>query len=343
MRILIVSDAWLPQVNGVVRTYQNIIRELEATGHTVRVVGPGDFVTLPLPTYKEIRLALLPYFRLSKIIRDFRPDAIHIPVEGPLGWAARRWCIWHKRSYTTSYHTHFPDYAAERVTFLGRHVQECVRRLMVVHIRRFHARAKATFVATQSLEDNLRRWGFKGRLVRLVRGADFSMLHPGDKTEFGGLPKPVMLYVGRISIEKNLEAFLNLDLPGTKVLVGAGPALEELQARYQDAVFTGMKTGADLAAHYRSADVFVFPSRTDTFGMVIIEAMASGLPVAGYRATGPKDIITDPITGATDDDLRQAITQALAAPGTVGDRFVYAQAHYSWPPVAETFLNTQKS
>ncbi|HEY8964004.1 MAG TPA: glycosyltransferase family 1 protein [Alphaproteobacteria bacterium] len=343
MRILIVSDAWAPQVNGVVRTYQNIIRELENMGHTVKVIGPADFNTFALPTYKEIRLSILPDFKLKRLIEDFKPEAIHIPVEGPLGWAARRYCLRRNIRYTTSYHTHFPDYVAKRVSPLGRHAQEIARRLMIWHIRRFHAPAKATFVATQSLEGELRAWGFKNRMVRLLRGADFTVFHPGAKKEFANLPKPILLYVGRISVEKNIEAFLDLDVSGTKVLVGHGPAEDDLKSRYPNVVFAGIKTGADLGAYYRSADIFVFPSKTDTFGMVLIEALASGLPIAAYRATGPIDIVTEDLLGAIDDNLHVAIQKALRTPGDAQARFEYTQAHYSWPAVANVFLETQKS
>jgi glycosyltransferase involved in cell wall biosynthesis len=343
MRILIVSDAWEPQINGVVRTYQHIIPELKAMGHTVEVIGPRQFWSFPLPGYKEIELALFPARKLYRLIDAFNPDSIHIAVEGPLGWAARRYCIKHKKPFTTSFHTQFPDYVAKRAKFLGNFAQRMIRRAAIAFVRYFHARAKCIFVATQSLEEQLIRWRFKRPMVRLVRGADFNVFHPGEKTLFQDLPKPILLYVGRVAVEKSIEDFLSLDLPGTKAVVGDGPARDDLQHRYPDAIFTGSKEGQDLGAHFRSGDVFVYPSKTDTFGKVLIEALASGLPVAAYDVTGPKDIITEPLLGCVGGDLKAAILNTLNAPGTAQDRFAYTQDHYSWRAVAEVFLNAQKS
>lgn len=340
MKILIVSDAWEPQINGVVRTYQHIIEHLKAQGHEVVVIGPDRFISLPMPMYSEIRLALFPYRKLKKMISAFCPDTIHIAVEGPLGWATRRYCRRRKIPFTTSYHTMFPDYVSKRVQWMGRRVAWIVRMLAIAHVRRFHRASAATFVATQSLEDQLRRWRFKGRMVRLSRGVDLDLFRPGEKTLFKDKPDPIMLYVGRVAVEKNIEAFLSMDIPGTKVVVGAGPSLSRLSRQYPDVVFAGVQQGGDLAAHFRSADVFVFPSRTDTFGIVLIEALASGLPVAGYNVTGPVDIITSPDLGAVDRDLKVATEQALASKATPEQRHQYVEEHYSWEKVSEVFLET---
>lgn len=333
LKILIVSDAWEPQINGVVRTYQHIITHLEAMGHEVQVIGPKRFVNTAMPGYGEIRLALMPYYRLKGFIKKFKPDAIHIAVEGPLGWAARRYCMMKNIPFTTSYHTHFPDYVAKRAPF----AKDFARQKGIEHVRTFHAPAASIMVATESLENDLRGFGFQNEFRRLSRGVDASVFKPMEPTLFADLPKPVMLYVGRVAVEKNLEAFLSLDRSGTKVIVGAGPDLEMLRKKYPDAVFTGAKVGHELAAHYASADVFVFPSRTDTFGIVLIEALACGLPVAGYPVTGPVDIITEDFLGAVDEDLNAAVTRALAH-GSREERARYAAKMYSWPSVAADFL-----
>lgn len=334
LKILIVSDAWEPQINGVVRTYQNIIPHLQAMGHEVQVIGPKRFLNTAMPGYGEIRLALMPYYRLKGLIKKFMPDAIHIAVEGPLGWAARRYCLLKNIPFTTSYHTHFPDYTAKRLPF----AKDFARQKGIDFVRRFHAPAASVMVATQSLERELREFGFKNPFRRLSRGVDPSVFHPDYADIFSDLPKPVMLYVGRVAVEKNLEAFLAIDRPGSKVIVGHGPDMAALQKKYPSTIFAGSKVGAELAAHYASADVFVFPSRTDTFGIVLIEALAAGTPVAGYPITGPVDIVTEDFLGAVDEDLNLAITKALSR-GTKEERSAYATAHYSWPNVAKDFLH----
>ena len=338
MRLLIVSDAWEPQINGVVRTYQHITAELRDMGHHVDVIGPDRFTSMPMPGYAEIRLSLFAAHKLTKLIDAFAPDAIHIAVEGPLGLAARRYCLRRNKPFTTSFHTQFPDYMAARVQFFGQAVMRLVRRAAIAFVRYFHAPAQCIFVATPTLEDQLRDWGFKMPMVRLLRGVNFDIFYPDAPRLMTEHPKPVQLYVGRVSIEKNIEAFLELPTPGTKIIVGGGPALESLKRKYPHAIFAGVQQGEELAAHFRSADVFVFPSKSDTFGIVLIEALACGLPVAGYDVMGPRDILTEPFLGAVDDDLLAAVQCALAAPGTPRERSAYAQSLYSWRAVAETFL-----
>lgn len=342
MKILIVSDAWQPQVNGVVRTYEHLSAELEKLGHEVRVVGPQDFPwRIPMPGYAEIELALFPYGRLKKIIEEYAPEALHIATEGPLGWAARKYALKKGQRFTTSYHTHFPDYIAKRVGKVLPFLYAPIRRTAIKTIRRFHAPAKGMMVATQSLEDELTEWGFQTPKFRLSRGADLALFYPGDKDLFNDTKRPVAIYVGRVAIEKNLEAFLKMDWPGTKVIVGEGPSMQMLKTRYPDAVFTGKKLGGELAAHYRSADVFVFPSKTDTFGIVLIEALASGLPIAAYNVTGPKDILTEPYMGVMDDNLSQAALKALET-GTAQERADHVKKIYTWENAALQFETALK-
>lgn len=340
MKLLIVSDAWHPQVNGVVRTYEHLKEELEKKGHTVHVVGPKDFrVSLPMPMYPEIRLALAPYGRLKKLIEEFEPEHIHIATEGPLGWAARRYCMLVDYAFTTSYHTHFPDYTVKRLPRFMKGLSGIVRTLAIKFVRHFHAPAKSMLIATKSLEKELKDWGFTTAMRPLTRGVNLDQFYPGDKTLFQDLPKPVALYVGRVAVEKSIEDFLKMDWDGSKVIVGDGPSREELAKAYPDAHFVGKKTGEDLAAHYRSADLFVFPSRTDTFGIVLIEALASGLPVAGYTVTGPIDIITEPFLGHLDDtDLAKAARVALKN-GTAQERADYVKDFYRWEKAAQQFEN----
>ncbi|MGY6635147.1 MAG: glycosyltransferase family 4 protein [Alkalilacustris sp.] len=335
--ILIVSDAWTPQVNGVVRSYQNIARVLRDRGDAVEVIGPEAFATLPMPGYGEIPLAVAPRRRLSQMIDGLAPRAVHIAVEGPLGWAARRHCLDRGLPFSTAFHTNFPAYAALRVP---RPLARPVERSAAALARRFHAPAHLTYVATPSVEAQLRRWGFAGRLARLSRGVDCSVFHPGP--ERAPTDPSVLLYVGRVAPEKNIDAFLRLTEaqtgPARKIVVGDGPDLSLLRRRHPDVTFTGLLTGAALARVYRSADVFVFPSCTDTFGIVLIEALASGLPVAAHDMPGPRDIVTAPELGALDADLGRAIRRALQAPGSRQTRHAHARDRYSWDRVAETFL-----
>ncbi len=344
MRILVVSDAWTPQVNGVVRTYEHLRHHITEQGSEFKVIGPGDFrYTIPLPGYPEIRLPVMPYWRLKRMIERWEPDCLHIATEGPLGWAARTYARRTGKSFTTSYHTQFPDYTAKRAARFCPFLFHPVRNLAIRIVRRFHAPAESIMVATPSLEDELKSWSFKNKMARLTRGVDIEIFHPPKTppTLFEDLTKPVALYVGRVAIEKNLEEFLKMPWPGSKVIVGDGPAMNDLKTRYPDAVFAGKKFGHDLAEHYRAADIFVFPSKTDTFGMVLIEAMACGLPVAGYPVTGPKDLITDDLLGATDEDLETAAQKALEAGSGAAartKRFAHVKKHYTWKKAAEQFI-----
>ncbi len=337
-RILIVTDAWSPQVNGVVRSYESIIRELQLIGHEVAVISPQDFRRLPLPGYREIALALVPYRSLAGKIADFAPDRIHIAVEGPLGWAARRYCLRHRMPYSTAFHTNFPAYIALRAPSV---LRKPLHRITLALLRRFHGRAQYTFVATPSIAEQLRDWGFAGQLRPLSRGVDADVFYPPPDAVRNDMP--VLLYVGRVAPEKNLDAFLSLTPgqtgPARKIVVGDGPALGALRRAYPDVAFCGTLTGQSLGDIYRLADVFVFPSRTDTFGIVMIEALASGLPIAAYNVPGPCDIVTEPSLGALDDDLGRAIRRALAAPGNRKSRSERTYRHYSWKAVAQSFLD----
>jgi glycosyltransferase involved in cell wall biosynthesis len=326
MRILLVSDAWFPQINGVVRTLSRVKEELEAQGHDFEVISPDLFPTVPCPTYPEIRLALFPGKRLRDKIEGFAPEAIHIATEGPLGIAARRYCIRRRLPFTTSYHTKFPEYVSARApvpTSLGYAV-----------MRWFHGASKGVMVATPTLRRDLESRGFKN-VKSWSRGVDVELFRPRNDHALD-LPRPIFLYVGRVAVEKSIEDFLRLDLPlGTKVVVGDGPQLPALKARYPEAVFTGAKQGEELARHYASADVFVFPSRTDTFGLVMLEALASGVPVAAYPVPGPNDVIDGHGVGVLDEDLGFAALQALAIPPQ------RCRAHalkHSWTACAEQFL-----
>jgi glycosyltransferase involved in cell wall biosynthesis len=305
LKILIVSDAWRPQVNGVVRTLEILGRDLEALGHQVRFATPDRHFTLPLPTYPEIRLSVLPRRALERQIRAWRPDAIHIATEGTLGFSARALCLRHAIPFTTSFHTRFPDYVRARLPFVP---EAAIYRVL----RRFHGKASVTMAATPSLKAELEQHGFAN--VRIwSRGVDVEQFHPvpGAALPF---PKPVWLSVGRIAVEKNIEAFLRLDLPGTKVVVGDGPARAGLERRYPQARFLGLKTGEELAAAYAGGDVFVFPSRTDTFGLVLLEALACGTPVAAYPVQGPRDVLGEAPVACLDEDLARACKRALEIP-----------------------------
>jgi glycosyltransferase involved in cell wall biosynthesis len=329
LRLLIVSDAWFPQVNGVVRSLSTMVGILRARGHVVDVIGPADFNTMPLPTYPEIKIALFPGRKLKRMIEAADPNAIHIATEGPLGWAARKHCLRLGWSFTTSYHTRFPEYVAERFPVpLG---------LMYRLMRRFHGPSDAVMVSTPSIEDSLRSWGFTN-LARWGRGVDTTLFRPRDKSLFDGFARPVALYVGRVAVEKNIEAFLKLDLPGSKVVVGDGPQLETLKAAYPEVHFLGAKQGETLAAHYAAADVFVFPSRTDTFGLVLLEALASGVPVAAYPVPGPIDVLAGDGAGvsALCDDLGAAVRQALEKSPQACRAFAL---RHSWDASADQFFD----
>jgi len=325
MRILVATDAWHPQVNGVVRTYERLAQELPKLGADISFLTPDPFYTMPCPTYPEIRLSLATAGMVARRIEEARPDFIHIATEGPLGLLARGYCRKNKRPFTTSYHTRFPEYVSARLP-----VPES---WCYAFQRRFHNSGAGMFVATQSVEDDLTEKGFV-RMMRWSRGVDLELYRPQDVRVFGD--EPIFLYVGRVAVEKNLEAFLDLDLPGRKVVVGGGPQLSELTERYPDALFTGPKHGEELAQAYASSDVFVFPSLTDTFGLVLLEALACGVPVAAYPASGPKDVLTDPSCGVVGQDLQAAALQALEL-----DRDA-AREHallFSWENSARQFID----
>ena len=327
-RILIVSDAWQPQVNGVVRTLTTLAGELRDMGHEVDVIGPNRFRTIPCPTYPDISLSVLPGRRLIRMIEAFRPDALHIATEGPLGLAARRWAKRTGFAFTTAFHTRFAEYVKARTGIPVRPIY--------AWMRRFHDAGHGTMVATASLRDELAGRGFRN-IRPWSRGVDLSLFKPEPREEFD-LPRPIFIHIGRIAVEKNIAAFLDLDLPGSKVVVGGGPMLTKFQRDYPNVHFTGPKHGEALARAYAGADVFVFPSLTDTVGLVILESLACGTPVAAFPVTGPKDVLTgaDGMVGAVDTDLRAAAMRALSADRQACRR--HAET-YSWRACAETFLS----
>jgi len=325
MRILIATDAWYPQVNGVVRTYERLADELPKLGAEVSFLVPSQFRTLPCPTYPEIRLALATPGMVTRHIEAVGADFIHIATEGPIGLLTRQYCRNAKRPFTTSYHTRFPEYVSARLPI--------PESWCYAFQRRFHNSGAGLFVAAPSVEADLKAKGFD-RMMRWTRGVDVDLFRPRDVRLFG--EQPVFLYVGRVAVEKNIKAFLDLDLPGRKVVVGGGPQAAELERRYPDTLFTGPKEGEALAEAFASADVFVFPSLTDTFGLVLLEALACGVPVAAFPASGPKDVLTDPAVGVIDTDLRVAALKALQL-----DRGA-ARAHalnFSWENSAREFLD----
>jgi glycosyltransferase involved in cell wall biosynthesis len=324
MRVLVATDAWHPQVNGVVRTYERLAMEAPSLGFEVSFLAPPHFRTLPCPTYPEIRLALAGPRAIARHIKAARPDFIHIATEGPIGFMTRRYCRKTKWPFTTSYHTRFPEYVSARLPV----PEDWCYALQ----RRFHNGAAGTFVATPSLTAELESRGFV-RLMPWSRGVDTELFKPRKVRLFG--PAPVFLYVGRVAVEKNVKAFLDLDLPGRKVVVGGGPQAADLARLYPDALFTGPREGEALAEAYASADVFVFPSLTDTFGLVLLEALSAGLPVAAYPTTGPLDVITDSRIGVLDNDLEAAALRALTLDHAA------ARAHalrYSWENSARQFF-----
>jgi glycosyltransferase involved in cell wall biosynthesis len=327
VRIVLVSDAWLPQVNGVVRTLLAVVQELESAGHRVTTITPDLFRTVPCPGYAEIRLALGGRRRVSHFIEAAAPDAIHIATEGPLGLAARRWCVKRGYAFTTAFHTRFPEYLAARIAVPARWTYGA--------LRWFHAPSRGVMVATESMRRELRGFGF-ANLRPWGRGVDTSLFAPGPRGGFGDLPRPIFVCVGRVAPEKNLPAFLDLDLPGSKVVIGDGPALPEMQRRYPGAHFLGRREHRALAALYASADVFVFPSRTDTFGLVLLEALASGLPVAAYPVPGPLDVVGDSGAGVLGEDLRVAALGALDVPR---ERCRAHALTFTWQACARQFLD----
>ncbi len=327
-RITVVTDAWHPQVNGVVRSIERTNAELIAMGAEVTMVTPDLFWTLPLPSYPEIRVAISTYRRVAREIERGQPSYVHIATEGPLGLKARKWCRRHGMPYTTSYHTRFPEYVAARLP-----VPES---WLYALVRRFHNGGAGCMVATDTLAAELSARGFRN-LMRWGRGIDADLFRPRpDEKPLFDLPRPIFINVGRVAVEKNLEAFLALDLPGSKVVVGDGPQRAGLEKRYPNVHFAGVMIGEELARAYASADVFVFPSRTDTFGNVLLEALASGLPVAAYPVMGPLDILGDSDAGILDEDLRAACLGALAIDPVAARELALS---FSWRRAALQFLD----
>ena len=329
MKILVATDAWRPQVNGVVRTYERLREEAAPLDAEIIFLTPGEFSTVPCPTYPEIRLSLPGYSYIGQRMREIEPDAVHIATEGPLGWMTRSHCLRKGIPFTTSFHTRFPDYISSRFNLPEGWIWSI--------LRRFHNAGAGIMVATPTLARELEERGFE-RTLSWTRGVDTEMFRPRDVRRFGD--GPVYLYVGRVAIEKNIEAFLNAKLDGRKVVVGDGPQLQELRGRYPDVMFTGKRVGEDLAECYASADVFVMPSKTETFGIVILEAMASGLPVAAYPVTGPIDLIAPGETGVLSHDIAQAAREALALSR---DEIRKRALEYSWEAAARLFVSNIES
>ena len=326
MKILLISDAWQPQINGVVRTLENTRAELQGLGHAVEVIGPDRFCTLPMPGYREIPLALLPGRRLDRLIEAFAPDCIHIATEGPLGVAGRRWCLRHKLAFTTSYHTRFPEYLRLRAPV--------PTRWTYAWLRRFHGAAERTMVRTRTQKKDLSQRGFT-RLEVWPGGVDTQLFRPRTERMLK-LPGPIALYAGRVAREKSLDDFLAVDFPGSKVIVGDGPETAALQARGPQAHFLGYRHGEELARLVASADVFVFPSRTDTLGLVMLEAMACGVPVAAFPVPGPQDVVLDGVSGCLDADLGAAMARALQLDRTACRTFA---VEFSWRHCTRIFLD----
>lgn len=329
MKILIVTDAWLPQINGVVTTLRKTQAMLTDWGHEVQVVEPSQFKTVPCPGYNTIRLAVFPKGKLSGIIQDFQPDSIHIATEGPLGIAARSYCKRKRRMFTTSFHTRFAEYIKMYMPRMPVSLKS-----LYAYLRWFHSPALNTLVATPSLHEELKERDFSN-LARWSRGVDLELFRPRSK-DFIEEEGPVFMYMGRVSVEKNIDEFLKLDLPGCKYVIGDGPYLETLKQRYPEVRFTGFKKGEELASYLAAADVFVFPSLTDTFGLVMLEAMACGVPVAAFPVTGPKDVVIDGKTGYLDEDLKQAALKALEL--NPEDCCNHAR-QFSWENCSQQFLS----
>lgn len=325
MRVAIVTDAWHPQINGVARTLSRMQAGMEAAGHEVAVLAPHRFRTLPCPFYPTIRLAVGAGPALGRALAEFRPEAVHIATEGPLGLAARAYCLASGWPFTTAFHTRFPEYLNAR----------CRLPLAwgYAALRRFHAPAQRTMVATATVRRELAARGF-ARLVAWTRGVDTGLFRPGCAPALD-LPRPVFLYVGRIAVEKNLPAFLDLDLSGAKLVVGDGPLLPALRRRYPAVHFAGAQSERALAAHYAAADVLVMPSRTETFGLVMLEALACGVPVAAFPAPGPTDVIGDSGAGVLADDLAAAARAALEIPR---ERCIAHASRFSWQASIDQFV-----
>lgn len=329
LKIVIATDAWKPQLNGVVRTLETLGDILTRFGNQVRYITPNEFKSLPLPSYPEIRLSLLPNRRVSRIINDFKPDAVHIATEGPIGRAVRRFCKRRDYPFTTSFHTRFPEYAHERWAVpisWGYAV-----------LKDFHKDGETMMVATPGLMDELKERGFVDMKL-WARGVDLKQFAPGDRSPLDHYPRPIFLYVGRLAVEKSIEDFLKLELPGTKLIVGEGPQRQDLEARFKDAVFVGPKFGDELTRYYQGSDVFVFPSRTDTFGLVNVEALACGTPVAAYPVRGPLEILAGAPEGCgvLNEDLRQACLDAWRTRDPAACRS-WAE-NFSWESASRQFI-----
>lgn len=326
MRIAIITDAWQPQVSGVVTTLNRTIRQLEQWGHQILVISPTEFKSIPCPTYDEIPLALFPGRKLAASLSQFAPQAVHIATEGPLGWAARRWCLRSGLAFTTSYHTRFPEYIRLRVPI--------PLALSYAVIRHFHRRATRTMVVSEALQQELEGRGFQN-LTLWSRGVDVEIFKPYERG-FLNDSRPISIYVGRVAKEKNIEDFLSMETSGTKYVVGDGPARQELMAKYPRVRFPGYKHGEQLARYMAAADVFVFPSRTDTFGVVLLEANACGLPVAAYPVTGPSQIVCNGVNGVLRHNLALAVQQALHLDR---DKCLAAARQYSWQNCSQQFVS----
>ena len=325
MRVLVATDAWHPQVNGVVRTLTSLARSAQALGVRIDFLSPDGFRTVPVPTYPGLRLALPSRGQIARRVEQAKPDAIHIATEGPIGYMVRAYCRRRGRPFTTSYTTRFPEYISARVPIPESWIYAA--------LRRFHAAAAVTMVSTPSLMSELGRRGF-GNLGMWTRGVDTNLFRPDRAIEID-LPRPIFITVGRVAIEKNLEAFLSLDLPGTKVVIGTGPEEAGLKRRFPDAKFLGLLENGTLAAHLAAADVFVFPSLTDTFGVVQLEALASGVPVAAFPVTGPKDVVGNHPIGVLNEDLRVACVEALWISRAACRAFAL---RHSWESSARQFI-----
>ncbi|WP_421884492.1 glycosyltransferase family 4 protein [Pacificispira sp.] len=326
--LLIVTDAWRPQINGVVRSLEATIHELEKMGVRVEILAPHEFTTIPCPTYPDIRLSLTRRKTVRRRILDHQCEHLHIATEGPLGLLAASAARSIGMPFTTGYHSRFPEYAVARFPL--------PIQWFYAWFRRFHNSGDGCMVATETLKQDLAAKGFRNLMI-WSRGVDTDLFRPMEGSVLPpDLPRPIFMNVGRLAVEKNLGAFLDLDLPGTKVVVGEGPLLAGLKRDYPDVIFTGPKTGEDLVRHFCSADAFVFPSLTDTFGLVVLEALACGVPVAAFPVMGPRDVIGDGGAGALSDDLRQAALEALDIPA---ERCRAWAMRYSWAACARQFID----
>ncbi len=331
--ILIVTDAWYPQINGVVRTLEKLAQIMREQGYRVEFLEPSSFLTIPMPTYKEIRLSLTIPSAIRNKINSIAPDAIHIATEGPLGAMARHYCKKRNIAFSTSFHTQYPEYLRARAPV--------PLRWTYAYFRRFHSAAKYCLVSSKTVANRLKDRGFEN-IVDWSLGVDLDIFNPSHRVDNffedrvkNNIARPVYLYVGRVAVEKNIEAFLSLNLDGTKIVVGSGPALEELQKKYKDVIFVGSKKGEELSQYYASADCFVFPSRTDTFGLVLLEAMASGTPVAAYPVQGPLDVVADSGAGILDENLQKAAIKAVNIERKICRKYA---SKFTWQASADIFL-----